>query len=170
MLHLILIRHAKSSWEIPGQSDHERSLNARGRGAAPLIARWLSKRSWRPDHALVSTARRAQETWALLREGLGEVPASAAPDLYEAAPEAILNVIRRAPPVGTLALVGHNPGLSETARRLLARPPTDPEFRKYPTAATTVMSFAGVVWADIDWGAGELLDFTTPKALVGTSR
>lgn len=170
MLRLILIRHAKSSWEIPGQSDHVRSLNARGRSAAPLIARWLVESGWRPDHALVSTARRAQETWTLLREGLGEVPASAAPDLYEAEPDAVLRVIRRAPPVGTVALVGHNPAIAETARRLLARAPSDPIFRKYPTAATTVIGFDRAAWKEVDWGAGEMLDFTTPKALAGTER
>lgn len=37
-LRLILLRHAKSSWDDPSLEDHERPLNKRGRKAAPDVA------------------------------------------------------------------------------------------------------------------------------------
>ncbi|MEL7089640.1 MAG: histidine phosphatase family protein, partial [Planctomycetota bacterium] len=56
---LILMRHAKSSWDDPGLTDHDRPLNRRGRLAAPLMAAWLAEIDAAPDHALVSSAIRA---------------------------------------------------------------------------------------------------------------
>ncbi len=165
MHRLILIRHAKSSWEIPGQPDHDRSLNARGRAAAPLIGRWLAGQGLVPDHGLVSSAVRTRETWDLLCSVWGPVPATEMPDIYESGSETILRAIRRAPPVGTLALVGHYPGIGETARRLLAKAPADPGFHKYPTAATTVIGFDRPDWSGVDWRDGTLLHFVTPKGL-----
>ena len=38
MRQLLLLRHAKSSWDDPGLSDHARPLNARGRRAAAAMA------------------------------------------------------------------------------------------------------------------------------------
>jgi phosphohistidine phosphatase len=64
MRRLILMRHAKSSWADPGQRDLDRPLNKRGRHAAGALGAWLKRRGYAPGHALVSTARRAQETWA----------------------------------------------------------------------------------------------------------
>lgn len=165
MRRLILIRHAKSSWEIPGQPDHDRSLNARGRAAAPLIGRWMAEHGLVPDHGLVSSAVRTRETWDLLGSIWGDVPATEAPDIYAAEAEAILGTIRRAPPVATLAVVGHNPGLGEAARRLLANPPTDPSFRKFPTTSVAVIGFDVADWSGVGWGGGRLLDFVTPKGI-----
>ncbi|MCP4818173.1 MAG: histidine phosphatase family protein, partial [Shimia sp.] len=53
-LKLILMRHAKSSWDDPLQSDHERSLNRRGRASAPAIGKWLSENGFHPDELLCS--------------------------------------------------------------------------------------------------------------------
>ena len=62
---LILFRHAKSSWP-DNVEDHERSLADRGRKAAPVMAKWLAGKGLKPTVALVSTAKRTQETWALI--------------------------------------------------------------------------------------------------------
>ncbi|HLS58076.1 MAG TPA: histidine phosphatase family protein [Paracoccaceae bacterium] len=168
MGRLILIRHAKSSWDIPGQSDHDRRLNARGRAAAPLIGRWMAEHGLVPDHGLVSSAVRTRETWDLLCSIWGTVPATEAPELYEAGPEVILRRIRQAPPVPALAVIGHNPGLAETARRLLAQAPSDPDFRKFPTASVAVIGTGSADWSCLDWGMGRLLDFVTPKHILAT--
>ncbi|WP_146066749.1 SixA phosphatase family protein [Candidatus Venteria ishoeyi] len=44
MKTLILLRHAKSSWDHPGLSDFERPLNARGLKNAPKMGRRLAQR------------------------------------------------------------------------------------------------------------------------------
>lgn len=47
-LRLILLRHAKSSWDDPRLEDHERPLNKRGRKAAPDVAAQLRLRGEEP--------------------------------------------------------------------------------------------------------------------------
>jgi phosphohistidine phosphatase len=166
MIRLLLIRHAKSSWDEPGLPDHARPINARGHRGAAAIGRWLAGRAAdRPDLAIVSDARRTRETWSRLEAETGELPERFEPALYDASAEAIIRVLRAAPPAARLALVGHNPGVAEAARRLLADPPRSPDFAKYPTAATTVMDFDAAEWSAVDWGTGLLVAFVTPKIL-----
>ena len=49
MRRLMLLRHAKSDWTVPGARDHDRTLNARGREAAPKMGAYMAR------HALVPT-------------------------------------------------------------------------------------------------------------------
>ena len=49
---LILIRHAKSSWDDPMADDHARVLNGRGRASAAAIGGWLAAKSYLPDVVL----------------------------------------------------------------------------------------------------------------------
>jgi phosphohistidine phosphatase len=166
MVRLLLIRHAKSSWADAGQADRDRPLNARGRRDAPRIGRWLRKRGLAPERGLVSSSVRTRETWEGLCAGLGRaVEARFAEDLYEADPPAILEALRAAPPAATLALVGHNPGIGEAARRLARTEPDDPLFWKYPTAATAVIDFDAADWRGVGWRDGRLVAFVTPKTL-----
>ncbi|RUX74479.1 histidine phosphatase family protein, partial [Mesorhizobium sp. M2A.F.Ca.ET.040.01.1.1] len=57
---LLILRHAKSSWDDPKLADFDRPLAPRGQKTAPLIGRELSRRGWLPDLALVSPALRAR--------------------------------------------------------------------------------------------------------------
>jgi phosphohistidine phosphatase len=163
MRRLILMRHAKSSWAEEGQRDHDRPLNARGRRDAAALGAWLNETGRVPDAALVSTARRTQETWALL--GFDATPMTSRADLYHAAPETMLAALRSAPDVETVLMLGHQPGIGASARMLLAEPPAEVEFSKYPTTATSVIEFSVDAWRQVSWGAGRLADFTTPKAV-----
>ena len=86
---LILLRHAKSSWEDPELDDHDRPLAPRGRNAARLIAAHLRPNQMQNPLVLCSSAQRARETLDLVAppgeiqierelyaediEGLGEV-------------------------------------------------------------------------------------------------
>ena len=60
---LLLLRHAKSSWEHVGLGDHDRPLAARGRRAVGKLRRHLVALGTPPDLVLCSTARRTVETW-----------------------------------------------------------------------------------------------------------
>ncbi|MEE3099475.1 MAG: histidine phosphatase family protein, partial [Pseudomonadota bacterium] len=71
MHRLVLMRHAKSDWGDPGLGDHDRPLNDRGRRAAPRMGAWLAAQGAFPDAALLSSARRVQETWAGVLDGAG---------------------------------------------------------------------------------------------------
>jgi phosphohistidine phosphatase len=164
-LRLLLIRHAKSSWDDPGLGDHERPLNARGRRGASVLGGYLAREGLRPGHALVSTATRARETWARILAETGEVPTTLVPRLYDTDAETMLDVLVTAPASGVVAVVGHNPTIGEFARRLLAAPPADEEFAKYPTAATAVIDLPAARWSEVDWGTGTLARFVTPRRI-----
>ena len=62
MKTLILVRHAKSSWDETGLSDSERPLNERGKKDAPEMAGRLRKRGVKVDHFISSPAERAFRT------------------------------------------------------------------------------------------------------------
>ena len=42
-MRLILMRHAKSSWDDPRIDDFDRPLNARGRASATALGEWLAR-------------------------------------------------------------------------------------------------------------------------------
>lgn len=116
-LTVSLLRHAKSSWDEPGLDDADRKLNARGRSAAPLIAKWMSENRVLPDRVLCSTAVRTRETLALVLPSLSPQPSiSYLDELYLASAGTILTMLR-ATPDGTqhVLVVGHNPGLEDLA-------------------------------------------------------
>lgn len=167
-LRLILTRHAKSSWDDPALPDHDRPLNARGRHAAALIGGWLASRGDTPDEVLCSDAVRTRETWDRMAPALApaEPVLRLTGTLYHAGPDVMLAVLRGATrPV--VMMLGHNPGISEFAERIVARPPPGPEFRRYPTGATLVATFEGDDWGAVRFGAGSVLDFVTPRGLEG---
>ena len=110
-LQLILTRHAKSDWDNPLETDHQRKLNPRGIRSSPLIGRWLAEKAYLPQQALVSDASRTRETFALLCAGWPELPVRFEPELYHACPDAMLRALRKAT-ARTVLMIGHNPGIA----------------------------------------------------------
>ncbi len=119
MRQLLLLRHAKSSWNDPSQSDHARPLNARGRAAAALMRTTLRSLGLVPDVVLVSSARRTLQTLDALAPW-DETPIIEPMDqLYLASPAQMLAVAARvSETVRSLMIVGHNPGMHDLALRL----------------------------------------------------
>ena len=74
-LRLVLIRHAKSSWDDFSIEDHDRQLNERGRRSAPAIGQWIADRGDIPTEVLCSDAKRTRETLDLLMEQWPTTPA-----------------------------------------------------------------------------------------------
>ncbi|WP_048863045.1 SixA phosphatase family protein, partial [Acidisphaera rubrifaciens] len=132
MRQLMLLRHAKSSWDDPKLSDHARSLNTRGRQAAAGMGRMMRDLGLVPDLILVSSARRTLQTLEAL-EPWDETPLIEPMDaLYLAtAPQlcAVLNTVSET--VRSVLLIGHNPGLHDLALMLTAGAPADtPHMRR----------------------------------------
>ena len=164
-LKLILIRHAKSSWDNDIASDHDRTLNDRGRQTAPLIGKWLQDKGHVPALTLCSDAVRTKETWDLIAAELSPAPQLAyAKPLYLAPPHVILSHIQGAD-APCVAVVAHNPGIAEFAHDIVEVAPDHPRFSDYPTGATTVVTFDADVWAEIQPGTGTVVDFTVPRDL-----
>lgn len=161
MLKLILMRHAKSSWDHPDLSDHKRPLNARGARAAISLGDWLKSNEHCPDIALVSDARRTQETVS----GLGlSCPVELNARLYHATASSMLEDLRQAQQNSVL-MIGHNPGIADLANRLLTAPPDHPDFFRFPTGATLVAEVPVETWAALDWHSGQAISFVTPRGL-----
>ena len=166
---LILLRHAKSSWDEPGLADFDRPLAKRGRRAAPIAGAEMARRGWLPDLALVSPAKRARQTWKRAGKALAAAAgAKQAPEvrfaeaLYMAAPEAILALLHAVPDnTRSVVVVGHNPGLEELAV-LLAGPGSDAAAldsvrARFPTAALARLTFDGP-WKDLAPDGAALTD------------
>lgn len=157
---LILTRHAKSAWDDPTLDDHDRPLNARGRRAARALGDWLASRGYEPEEVLCSTATRTRETWdAIAAAALGTLPEIRLdPSLYHASAGKMLSLLRSASHQ-TVMMLGHNPGISEFASMLPSRAPLDPDFRRYPTAATLVVDFQIEDWSELQPAQGSVMDF-----------
>ena len=162
-LTLILTRHAKSSWDDPLQSDHDRPLNKRGRKSAPAIGAWLTRNSWLPDEIISSTAARTRETFD--RMGLRPNSTGFTHRLYHAGPHDMLCVLKGATGHCVLML-GHNPGIAAFANQIVRQAPNHTRFHDYPTCATTVIRFGVANWADVQWHSGEVLGFVIPRELL----
>ncbi|MEL7013764.1 MAG: histidine phosphatase family protein [Pseudomonadota bacterium] len=161
MRRLILMRHAKSSWDSPMISDHERPLNARGTRSAKALGEWLRRNAFAPDEALVSDAARTQATLTGLALALTPRLLS---KLYHAGPETMFDTLRDATGSSVL-MIGHNPGIAEFAAALVSHPSDHPRFYDYPTGATLVADFEIEAWNDLKLGMGEVKAFIIPREL-----
>src|SRR3954468_24768365 len=95
MRRLLLLRHAKAERSQPGGRDHDRVLAERGRADAKKLGLYLARHGFVPDRAVVSTAVRTCETWALLAAAFVKAPpVSFEERIYEASPQAILAAIK----------------------------------------------------------------------------
>jgi len=170
MKRLLLLRHAKSSWNHPGLDDFERPLSGRGREDAPDVGRYLRQHALVPDHTICSPARRTEQTWTAVAEHLdggGSVDFDSA--LYLAPPSTYLTLAQSQPlDVNTLLLIGHNPGIEQAALRLSGLGAETDLVRlrtKVPTASLIEIQFDVERWGEIDWRGGRLMRFVTPADL-----
>ncbi len=169
MKQLLLLRHAKSAWP-DGVEDHDRPLADRGQRDAPRMGAYMAAAGFQPDFALVSSARRTQETWALVQPALAKpCPFRTVPTIYEAEPAAILAAIHDAPEeCERLLVIGHNPGFEGLAKLLALSGQADAISRlrtKYPTASLAVIALDIGHWSETAAGKGRLESFITPKTL-----
>ena len=165
-LRLILIRHAKSSWDDSTLDDHDRPLNKRGSASAKAIGRWLVSHGYAPQQVLCSSAERTRATWARIADKLVASPqVDYLRNLYLAEPDEMLAALQGATrPV--VMMLGHNPGTAYTAQGLAAEQPRHPRFSHYPTGATTVIDFDADHWGNVTRGQGRVVDFVAPHDLI----
>lgn len=172
MRQLLLLRHAKSSWDDRDLSDHARPLNPRGRQAAVAMRASMESLGLAPDMVLVSTARRTMETLQAL-EPWAETPLIEPLDsLYLASASTLLSALQEvAETVRSVLLVGHNPGLHELAMLLVgahAMTLGNQDMRRmaegYPSGALAEFTVPGG-WGDLAEGGGRLVRFLCPRDL-----
>ena len=170
MKTVLLLRHAKSSWDHPQLTDHQRPLAKRGIKAGPRIGRYIAESDLEPHRVLCSSARRAVETWELVADELDGQPAvEFRTDVYHATTGSLVDMIQDLPAEeDRVLLVGHNPTFEDLAVHLAGdgNPEARAELRqKYPTGALAVLDFDVSTWAQVSPGQGFLRSFTKPRTL-----
>jgi phosphohistidine phosphatase len=174
MKNILLLRHAKSSWDEPGLADHDRPLSRRGERAATVMAEYVAARAPRPDLILCSTATRTRQTLAPLIKRLGKPapPVVLERDLYLATQEALLARLRALhDDVGVVLMIGHNDGIGLLAEHLAG----DGKAKalatlqlKFPTGALAELKAPIHRWPDLGPGSAKLTTFIRPRDLLGS--
>lgn len=161
MKTLLILRHAKSSWDDPALDDHERPLNARGEKDLTRIGYLARDERLAPELILSSDAVRAQVTATAMADVTGG-QLLLDPRLYHATAADILAVVRSVVRhhAGTVMIVGHNPGLEELLAQLTG------EWERLPTAALAQIELPIARWSDLDSATrGTLIGVWRPKEL-----
>jgi phosphohistidine phosphatase len=159
---LVVIRHAKSSWANPLQSDFERPLNDRGEQDAPMMGKRLKDRGIIPDLIIASTAKRAKQTAKKIAAELGyDVDKiSWYNRLYHCIPSVFEEVIYEAPDdAKTVFIVAHNPGITQFVNEL------SPKFRtdNMPTCGIVVAELELNEWNEFNTAEKRVVLFDYPK-------
>ena len=155
---LIVLRHGKSDWS-GGEPDPLRPLAQRGRRQVPEAGRWLADNAGDIDLAVVSPAERTRETWRLASAELPAPPPLQVDDrLYGGSAHSLVGVLRELPDdVGTVVLVGHNPGVEDLVASLIGR------WVPMPTSALAVVDVPGP-WSTAGTAAAVLRTQGRPPA------
>jgi phosphohistidine phosphatase len=138
MRRLILLRHGKTESVSATGGDFDRALTKRGRLDSALMGEVLAQAGLVPDLALVSPARRAEETWAAAAPAFPHARTQMVRALYLAAPEQIAAAVDTVGEGVSVIVVGHNPGLHEYAIDLAGPAAAAAELQDFPTAAAAV--------------------------------
>lgn len=159
---LVLVRHAKSSWANPLQSDYDRPLNDRGTKDAPVMGERLKKTGLIPDLIVSSTAKRAVQTAKRLAEAIGYDPENIVwnNQLYHCIPSVFEEVIRDIDDnAKTLLIVAHNPGITQFVNELSKKFSID----NMPTCAMVAAHVKTKTWNDFANANKEVFYFDYPK-------
>ena len=160
MRRLILLRHGKAESTAASGGDFERGLTDRGRREAAVVSQALVETGCAPDLVLVSTARRAMETWEAAQGSFPSARMAPARELYHASANALAEAIDAAwETTAAVMIVGHNPGLHELALTLMV----SPRSRVEKTLAASFPTGAAAVFQLHEDGQFEFERFLTPR-------
>ncbi len=167
MLRLMLFRHAHAD-RPDNVADHERPLSPKGHQQAQRVGAYIGTHGLVPELAIVSTARRTQETWEDARKAGGfDTSKVNEPRIYESAAGDLLEVARaQASTLASIMLVGHNPGMERLAAWLIGN--GDPVAlarlqREFVVGGLAVIDFDVSEWSGLDVQSGRLERFETPE-------
>ena len=138
---LIVMRHAKSSWKDPNLDDHERPLNKRGRGDAPMVADAIFDRGWIPDLILVSSSKRTLQTLEGMSHRMGKASFEVRSGIYHATVIDLMEELEDMLDNGTTMIIGHNPGSEILVNHLSG------EWHTMPTATAVLLLHSGSSWS-----------------------
>lgn len=157
MKQLTIVRHAKSSWDMPQLEDFYRPLNPRGVTNALAMGAELQKRGVFPDLILTSPAVRAFNTAIIISRKL-DFPLQRIQSnerIYEASEHTLLQVLAQVDDtIGHVMLFGHNPSLTNLINRLQPQ-----RLDNLPTCGVYALDLPIDRWSEVQ-GAKATVRFT----------
>ena len=152
-MRLLIIRHAIAVERgTPDLPDEERPLTRKGERSFRRAARGLARIEPRPDVLLTSPLPRARQTAEIAAQAWGKVKAKKADVLAGGSFAEIAGILDKLPRDITVAVVGHEPDVSELLAALLGSKDTAAfAFKKGGVAAVEVAGPLGqggaLIWA-----------------------
>jgi phosphohistidine phosphatase len=163
MKKLIIVRHAKSSWDHAGLDDHDRPLNRRGKKNAPEMGRRLAKRNINPEIIISSTAKRAAATARRIAEEISFTVSEIRkePLFYHGSIRDIVAVLQSvSDDINTVMIFGHNPGFTDLTNFL-----SGSDIYNIPTCGNAEIDFDVLSWREVGENSGDLVYFDYPKKI-----
>jgi phosphohistidine phosphatase len=168
MRELHLLRHLKSSWKDDELDDHDRPLSKRGRAGGTAMAGYFATAKIAPDLVLCSSALRTRQTLDLVLHAIDPPRVMLERSLYEAGRSQLLQRLRQVEgEVGSVLLIGHNPGLQDLALWLADPAARDLRQRldaKFPTGALVSYRIEQG-WSDLRAHSAAVIAYVTPRGL-----
>ena len=164
MKQLLIIRHAKSSWDTSILKDFDRPLNERGLKDAPAMAKRLLERKIFINSFISSTAKRAFTTATFFYErykkaGYKTTGVIGIEELYLAPPKVFESIICNVnDALNTVAIFAHNPGITEFANEL-----TNTRIDEMPTCSVFAVKIETDSWKDFADAKKSFWFFDCPK-------
>lgn len=167
------MRHAKSDWSDwrysgGSGSDRERPLSERGTRACKKISEFFVARKLRVDLIEYSPARRATDTFNLIKDSIGFTAHRQNLGLYTFDSQQLMRRISDKPnEINNFLLIGHNPAIENLVDDLVPHEYNSGYLmtlrKKYPTGAIAFIKLNISVWTDLRENCGVLLEFVRPK-------
>lgn len=161
MKTLVLVRHAKSSWDDPNVADFDRPLNERGKRDAPMMADRLHERRIPIDMILSSPAKRAVKTAQAFAKAyeIDRERFICDETLYMADIPAFIKAIRGLDDSWDhVALISHNHGITEFANHLEVA-----KIDVMPTCGIFALRSDALKWQDFESSRRKYWFFDYPK-------
>lgn len=159
---LYIIRHAKSSWNNPMQSDYERPLNDRGERDAPVMGKRLKSLNIVPDIIISSTAKRAAQTAKKISKEIDYDINTIkwVEKLYHCIPTVLEEVLYELDDsVKSVFIVAHNPGITDFVNNLSSAFTT----HNIPTCGIVGAEFELKEWNEFSSVEKRIILFEYPK-------
>ena len=163
MKKVYIARHAKSSWEHPHLSDHDRPLLNKGKNRTKLIGQFLVRNKISIDQIISSSAVRAYETAIIIANSIGYPVEDIQVDrgIYHTSAESLTDgLYGLSNNIKSVMLFGHNPTFTYFANQWL-----DDKIDWLPTSAVAAISFDTEKWEDLPSAKFKTDFLITPRML-----
>ncbi|ACF14315.1 putative phosphohistidine phosphatase, SixA [Chloroherpeton thalassium ATCC 35110] len=161
MKTVLLVRHAKSSWDDPDMKDFDRPLNKRGKRDAPFMGSLLAQKNFQPELIVASPAKRTLITAQLIAAEIEyeQEKILTDPRLYEESFNFYLDVIKSwGDQLSKIMLVGHNPIMTSMINYL-----ANYGLENLPTGAMFCAEMNIDSWSNVSSGLAKCYFYEYPK-------